>query len=510
VMKPTTSADDRKKKKKPVSAAREPKRKQPRSSKKALPSSSTTEQHNKLSDDLSSPRACQDSGQDKTIVICNTEKDVNPAPEEAWARPLSKQWRHFPCDFDAVKRYNNFMSRRQPHCSVCSLFQRFDIESESHIFNDSSPGSHIPSRSLPMIPEASFAISASNQTPFCNYSPLDTDGLSALLQCCKCCVCVHASCYGVLETVLPTDWTCSACCSEQPPDKLFCTLCCLRGGALKPTVDNQWAHIVCALAISEASFVDVRNRAPIEISKISASRYKLKCSLCASITSNSLQQTACVQCSIGRCTKSFHVSCGYAAGVKFEISDWPIPIYVSCLRHLSSQSRHEGRQQEDLLDLSEGDRVVAKHRNKRFYWGRVIDVERKRMYEVDFDDGSFSEDLMPEDVEDRDCLRDGPPEKGEHIFVRWPDGAIYGATYRKINIQDVYTIEFEDSSLLQARRDELWAEHEDIPRHVRNKMSQATERRYDLFENKSLEGHEGRRNKRKVDYKALVLQGAAS
>lgn len=44
---------------------------------------------------------------------------------------------------------------------------------------------------------------------------------------------------------------------------------------MKPTVDKQWAHIVCALAISEASFVDIRRRAPIEISKISAGRYKL-------------------------------------------------------------------------------------------------------------------------------------------------------------------------------------------------------------------------------------------
>ncbi|BFY99665.1 hypothetical protein BsWGS_02705 [Bradybaena similaris] len=515
ILKPATlTVSDRKKKRKPTSAVKEPRSKQPRGSKKIVPSSSTIEQQNQSADDsLLLSGVCQDSDQDKILSSSNSSlqiemDNVSHVPEEAWAKPLTKQWQHYPCDFDAVKRYNNIMSRRHPHCSICSLFQRFDIESESHIFTDSSASSAIPSRSLPMIPEVSFAISASNKTPFCSYSPLDSDGLSALLQCSKCSVCVHASCYGVLDTVLPTNFTCSACRSGLSPEQLCCTLCCLRGGALKPTVDKQWAHIVCALAISEASFVDIRRRAPIEISKISAGRYKLKCSLCASMTSTNLHQTACVQCSIGRCTKSFHVSCGYAAGVKFEISDWPIPIYVSCLKHLSSPSRHEGRHQEEMLDLHEGDRVVAKHRNKRFYWGKVIDVVRHRLYEVDFDDGSYSEDLLPEDVEGRDCVKNGPPQKGEHVRIRWPDGGIYGATFRKVNIQDVYTIEFEDSSQLQVKRDELWAEAEEIPRHVKNKMSQATESRYDLFGKKSLEGHEGRRNKRKVNYKALVLQGA--
>lgn len=104
---------------------------------------------------------------------------------------------------------------------------------------------------------------------------------------------------------------------------------------------------------------------------------------------------------MGRCTKSFHVSCAFAAGVKFEISDWPIPIYVSCLKHLSPHNKHEGRQQEELPDLNVGDRAVAKHKNKRFYWGKVIDVVRHRLYEVDFDDGSYSEDLLPEDIEVR-------------------------------------------------------------------------------------------------------------
>lgn len=124
-----------------------------------------------------------------------------------------------------------------------------------------------------------------------------------------------------------------------------------------------------------------------------------KCSLCSAISQNISHQTACVQCSSGRCTKSFHVTCGYAAGVKFEISEWPVPIYVSCVKHISTHHRLEGRHNEQLQDLNQGDKVVAKHKNRRFYWARVIHVQRNRLYEVDFDDGSFSEDLLPEDIE---------------------------------------------------------------------------------------------------------------
>ena len=55
----------------------------------------------------------------------------------------------------------------------------------------------------------------------------------------------------------------------------YCSLCCLRGGALKPTTDKRWVHIVCALAIGEVYFKNVRARGPINISKITPKRLKL-------------------------------------------------------------------------------------------------------------------------------------------------------------------------------------------------------------------------------------------
>jgi len=58
-----------------------------------------------------------------------------------------------------------------------------------------------------------------------------------------------------------------------------------------------------------------------------------RCHYCNPLQNNEKTCGVCVQCSLGRCTSSFHVTCAYAAGVLFETSDWPFPVYVTCLRH---------------------------------------------------------------------------------------------------------------------------------------------------------------------------------
>jgi len=48
--------------------------------------------------------------------------------------------------------------------------------------------------------------------------------------------------------------------------------------------------------------------------------------------------------------------------------------------------------------LTEDDKVIAKHKNTRFYLADVLGSRDQTFYEVDFDDGSFSKDLYPEDI----------------------------------------------------------------------------------------------------------------
>jgi hypothetical protein len=64
------------------------------------------------------------------------------------------------------------------------------------------------------------------------------------------------------------------------------------------------------------------------------------CTLCEAVTGAHSQPSACIQCSHGRCYQAFHTTCAYAAGVQFETSDWPFPIYCTCLKH-ANKAREE-------------------------------------------------------------------------------------------------------------------------------------------------------------------------
>ena len=52
-----------------------------------------------------------------------------------------------------------------------------------------------------------------------------------------------------------------------------------------------------------------------------------------------------------------------------------------------------------LPDVKVGDVVIAKHKNCRYYHCNVVDTRTEIFYEVDFDDGSFSKNMFPEDIE---------------------------------------------------------------------------------------------------------------
>lgn len=89
-----------------------------------------------------------------------------------------------------------------------------------------------------------------------------------------CSVAAASACYGVkFLPDGPENWKCMRC--SQKARAAECVLCCLRGGALKPTSDGRWAHIVCAVANLEVYFKNVSQREPIEVSQISSLRRTL-------------------------------------------------------------------------------------------------------------------------------------------------------------------------------------------------------------------------------------------
>lgn len=100
-----------------------------------------------------------------------------------------------------------------------------------------------------------------------------------------------------------------------------------------------------------------------------------------------------VKCHIGNCKNRFHVTCGYAHGsCLFDHADWPDLITIMC-------HEHANRLKSDLCDKKRvvpfkiGTQVSVVKENDF----KIVNFEEQMFYEVDFGDGTFSNDMLPED-----------------------------------------------------------------------------------------------------------------
>ncbi|XP_058025983.1 lysine-specific demethylase 4C isoform X1 [Ahaetulla prasina] len=397
---------------------------------------------------------------------------------ESWAKPLVYLWQNRIPNFTAEKEYNAAVAKLEPYCAICTLLKPYykadKPNEEIYAWSETKQKEICMSneKTKPLIPEICFIYSEENTENYPSNGFIEEDGTSILISCAKCCVQVHASCYGIPSHEIHDGWVCCRC--KRGAWTAECCLCNLRGGALKQTTDKKWAHVMCAIAIPEVRFGNVTERTPIDTSRIPLQRLKLKCIFCRQRIKKI--SGACIQCSYGRCPASFHVTCAHAAGVLMEPDDWPYVVYITCFRHKINQNV---KTKPFEKAVSVGQTVIAKHRNTRYYSCRVIEVTSQVFYEVMFDDGSFSRDTFPEDIVSRDCLKLGPPAEGEVVQVKWPDGKLYGAKYFGTNVAYMYNVEFEDGSQIATKREELYTLDEELPKRVRARFSTASDMRFE-------------------------------
>ncbi|XP_047951127.1 bromodomain-containing protein 1 [Salvia hispanica] len=138
----------------------------------------------------------------------------------------------------------------------------------------------------------------------------DGDPADPIVLCDGCDLMVHATCYGHPFTAgIPDgDWYCAQCLHSQSeknqPPPPSCCLCPVGGGALKPTTDGRWAHLVCAIYVPEVFFADSAGREGINCDRVVKRRWETKCYICKS------KNGCAIDCSEPKCGLAFHVSCG--------------------------------------------------------------------------------------------------------------------------------------------------------------------------------------------------------
>ncbi|NWS30974.1 KDM4B demethylase, partial [Polioptila caerulea] len=464
----------------------------------------------------------QETSSDEEMFPFSGEEDMSDP--EALKSLLSFQWKNKAFNFPAERKFNAAAALSEPYCAVCTLF--YPYNQSSQVEKEAGPGPagepsplvHLPrcgQRTKPLIPEMCFTSSGENTEPLPSNSYLGEDGTSPLVSCAKCCLQVHASCYGIRPELVDQSWSCSRCSAGAWAAE--CCLCNLRGGALQMTTDGReclalckirckrrlssvvpetftlemltallsisfkswqalicvltllprWVHVVCAIAVPEARFLNVIERHPVDISAIPEQRWRLRCVYCRKRMKK--VSGACVQCSYEHCSTSFHVTCAHAAGVPVEPDDWPYVVSITCFKHRAANQNVPFRREVAL-----GQAVITKNRNGLYYRCRVIGTSTQTFYEVNFDDGSYSDNVYPESIISRDCLQLGPPPEGELVQLQWTDGIIYKAKFIAAQISHIYQVEFEDGSQLMVKRGDIYTLEEELPKRVKSRLSLST------------------------------------
>ncbi|GAB5365093.1 hypothetical protein AAMO2058_001027100 [Amorphochlora amoebiformis] len=189
-----------------------------------------------------------------------------------------------------------------------------------------------------------------------------------LVECGGCGMKVHQSCYGISDEdakLKPglsgpntgrkgkeikknnldrgdNKWRCMRCIyfavgdEDGYEDSFKCVLCPNKDDvALKLTKSGNWIHVSCAMWHTGPKFSDPRQLDGIyDEDKIDTQRRTLVCGFCRDVG-------ACLQCTFGRCTETYHVPCGFQNGIKFELRERGKKVFFHsfCQKHAKESKK---------------------------------------------------------------------------------------------------------------------------------------------------------------------------
>lgn len=465
----------------------------------------------------------------------NTQHNKGSSP---LAFVLDDVWSHTDPAKSKENLLNKILSETETKCSICVYFSQSDAE-YLHTGTTVKPEQN-KRRSLSalkvgkrLVTELCFADDHSEETAMETAFNLmfgeEKEEELHLLICASCHLAVHSTCYGVPVHERSTKWFCDKCqhLKQQKPsmvktntellkteeantdsiktieseteeeeiidteeesvdielenasvNDIKCCLCCIRGGALKQTTEGTWCHVVCAIALPEVTFENKKLRGPINATKLNPARKKLNCVYCSENVKFNQDRGACVQCKCGKCASPFHVTCAFHHGIPLYFGDWPVLIETLCPKHIKRKTQQN--EKRVLPEVATNDVVLAKHKNGRYYKGRVLEVTQTLFYKVVFEDKSFCFDLPPDDIQGIDA-RTNVVRNGELVQILWPDSITYRAEVTGHWYEAICQVRFEDSSILNVKRSDLYLQDEEIPKKIKTKLSYASETANKLY-----------------------------
>ncbi|CAF1325651.1 unnamed protein product [Rotaria sordida] len=386
---------------------------------------------------------------------------------------LNGLWNYQIIDKYSEKIFNQWLSNQISNCAICYLFTANKYENKSLLII----------RNLLMLDDLNNKLNISND----------------LLKCTKCYVSVHRECYEIICLALNakiTDdydhWYCQRCTLQRESSSKMiddrCSACLLRGGLLlnPDSSSSSFIHAICSIYQTYE-----------QSSSLSSSQIK-SCYYCWSFCPLNYRRIlthSFVSCNYIKCKNFFHVTCGLISGCTFQIDhDYSIinarchlhriPHQSSmninnqqtsidnidyetteCLDHLidDEQPQHEDDDNNDDDDdeivaenerVPIGTRVILNDIDEQKI-GRVMSNEISFHYAVDFGDGSYSHDMLAEDILDYDpSIEPITLVVGSNIRIKWTDGKIYSCKYLGRKRVLLYHIKF-DNETRQMRRCEF-------------------------------------------------------
>ncbi|CAM4802777.1 unnamed protein product [Rotaria magnacalcarata] len=377
---------------------------------------------------------------------------------------LNGLWNYQSLNIKSEQAFNQWSSS----CAVCCLFNanKFQNESISRM------------RNLLMLDKLNNKSNVSND----------------LLKCSTCYVSVHRECYEIVCLALNVpikieykQWYCQRCTVKRESScKMLddrCSACLLRGGLLlNPHSSSSFIHAVC-------SIFQAYEQPSLPLTQIKSCYY---CWSFCPLNYRRISTHSFVSCSNTNCKIQFHVTCGLINECTFQIDrDYSI-INACCHLHVihhqsaininNQQSSADNidyetitecldnlidEQQQHTDDDNDDDEIVAENQRvpigtrvilndvKEQKVGRIIANEISFHYAVDFGDGSYSRDMLAEDILDYDpSIEPTQLVIGSNICIKWTDSRIYSCKYLGRKRVLLYHIKFGNETR-QMRRSEF-------------------------------------------------------